>query len=528
MARLSRRASKYGMPNVLYLSMEVLHHGMEEPHRSANLRGGLGALAGDTIYEAAALGLPIVGFTSLYARPWYGQIANDLSYEDFGPAVWTGDIPIAGKSYHTTVRELLPNHLYGIECPQVNTTLYTDDRENRFLEEVLFAHATAASLPAINFAPEIVWHNESHTAPAFPLLNDHYSVKTLFTIHTPVEAGMERFFGDRFEDMGIDERYRSVFVSGGGEVLDFTAALMSCSNCVNAVSQEHEETTEKMFPPYRSKISSVTNGVSRRWMYPRLRQWVEERGYSIPVATLLAIQEDARRDGIAQIARLAHVQLDSEQPMVGFTRRMAKYKNIIPMLEPIASAVCAPRGMTVLTEFGELPGLGMQVVIAGHAVESDSEMLDWMNRLSNLAALLPGRFVYIPEYTYELLQFAAWSLDALMEIPLAILEACGTSGMRIFRNGKTNIATRTGGMREYVEEFNPASGKGTGFFVEPYTPLGLFEKLRQFSEIWYRWREHGDGPYPDLAGNVFRASSDLDVGRMILDGYVPIFEKLVS
>lgn len=522
-------------PKVAFLTMEMLIPDLPEPQCGANFRGGLGILSGDIMAGLSDVKVDGVGFCPLYHRPWFNKNV-ELSYDNCTELKRKILIEINGRDYVVSDREMCRGDqlIHGLECPEGLDVLYTEDRRKRLLQEILVAKAVKEILRIDNFIPDIAWLNESHTALFIALLRSDSvfaRTKTLFTIHTPEYAGMERFYDYRFENLGIDsDQYRPIFIKDG--VLDFTWAAMVLADAVNAVSLEHCEVTRNMFRQFSSKITGIVNGTdSNFWMYPELAAFVENKS-EITASTLLKIHRKARLEALSFINDQNGLKLESdEKPTAWFVRRLAAYKNLYPMLveSGILFAVCADRGVSVSTPLGQLEGLGMQVVGAGMAAETDNTCLWWISEFNRIAReVLPGRFIFLPKYSLELLKIGAWGSDVWLVTPEPKREACSTSDQRAVINGIPVITTKTGGMAEYVQEFNPENGEGNGFFIDPYNARTLYEKLRLFSNLWYKWHtNNGSNPYSILKLNAFNSGRALDI-RSALNKYRKLFVKLMK
>jgi starch phosphorylase len=430
------------------------------------------------------------------------------------------------------IREIKRNKqtIFGIECPEIFDILYTENRQKRLAQEIAIGKIVPEILKMLNVRPDIVWLNESHTSLAIPQIReDPYfeGTRNFFTIHTPEQAGMERFYDYRFDhNMVADpEKYRSIFVQNN--TLDLTWAAMVLSDAVSAVSREHAETTKKMFSQFRSKIFGIRNGTdSHFWTYPLLKEELDKNP-DLSERKLLEIHNGARLVALEFIAQKSGIRLDTLKPTVWFVRRFSGYKNLYPMLKDILPAVCAERGERIRTEIGEFEGLGMQIVSAGRAAETDNECLWWMSEFTRLTREnLKNRFVFIPEYTLDLLQMGAWGADVWLATPKLGREACGTGDQRAQINGIPVITSRTGGPMEYLEEYDEKNESGSGFFIEPYTPAGLYQKLKIFSKIWYEWQNKKSVSYPKIKHNSFLKGRELDIKFMLAE-YKKIFERLM-
>lgn len=510
----------------VFLTMEALIDELPTKLCEANFRGGLGILAGDILRRFADAGIRSYGFMPLYHRSWATGEECDYTH-----------LPVIHEQKHDdqayTIRKIRAD-VFGIECQKTFNVLYTEDRRKRLAQETAIAKIVPETLKFLDIHPEVTHLNESHTGLVIPYIReDPYfeRTKTLFTIHTPEQSGMEKFYDYRFEN-GItanSDRYRSLFVKDG--VLDLTWGAMLLADAVNAVSEEHGRIVKEMFSPFRSKITAITNGTDTQfWRYPPLQQtYINKQNKQITTEALLNLHEEARRWSLDVAARRSGITLDPKKPTAWFVRRMQKYKNQYPMLSGILPAVCADRGISIATEFGELEGLGMNVVGAGRAAETDNECLDWMAKFSHMMSNenLKGKFVFFQDYTLELLRAAAWGSDVWIAMPEPGREACGTGHQRTAANGIPAIVSRTGGMIEYLREFNPETTTGNTFFIDPYEPLTIYKKLKTFSDLWYAWHATGDPRYPTLKMNVFKTGLGLDI-IPALEKYKTLYAKMIA
>ncbi len=510
---------------VVFVTPEMMMPELPEPACGANFRGGLGILAGDVMEGLAKREVKAIGIVPLYQLHW-------MTKEDTSAIVSALPLRCAVRALGRKIEAREVNRggtpVLGIWVPEVFNVLYTPDRWQRLQQEALLGHAVPAILKTLGIKPDIVWLNEGHTAVTIPAIKedpDFAGAKFLFTTHTPVPEGMEKFPGDDwwFNALGIPEKYRRDFIRGG---IDMTNAAMSRSDRVNGVSQEHCEVTQKMFPEFVSKIVGITNGSSRElWLSPYLKAL----GERFALAKFLEAQRASKEGFLGFIEKRTGIKFDSQKPLLGWGRRIAWYKQQYPMFAPTVMAICAEKGEMVETQFGKLEGLGYQVFSAGRAHESDIQCLNWMSEFRKWMSEpgLAGKFVFLPEYNLELLKLGAQSCDVWFSCPLPQWEACGTSDQRASINGTVNLTTKAGGAKEYIREYNPVTGKGNGFFIDPYEPMTVYNKLKVISDLYYAHQEHGDKRWPKLCLNAFRAGKKLDIVSMIKK-YEQIFEKLLS
>lgn len=506
--------------NIALVSPEMAMPALGEPACGANFRGGLGLLAREIAEGLNARGsVQSIALVPFYETHWLSR--QPIAYENTGARFW-GLIPNnEGEEIPVWVVPRGRCDIYGVGVPGV---LYTSDRRERLRQEVLLGHAVPKLLEALSFRPDVLWLNEGHTVIAAAKTLEHpwfHDTKVLFTIHTPRPEGSEKFPADWFHELLVNPALRPVFIKDGQ--IDFTAAAMALADRVNAVSEEHEEVTKEMFPEWRGKITGIRNGLNPSlWQSPYLTSFNRE----IPYAALEKAQETAKAALIELIARKTGVRLDQKKPLVGLVRRLAWYKNQYPMLEHIIEALCAERGEVVSNSSGNLEGLGVQVFIAGLAHEDDHACQEWMRQFQQWMEhpRLKGKFAYLNDYTIQLLQLGPQACEIWLSCPRPREEACGQSDQRAALNGNVNIATRTGGAREYLKEVQPESGEGNGCFIDPYDPLTIYQKLKLLARLQSE-AQSGDPRWQRVRMNALESSRELTASSM-LDKYQDVFNSL--
>jgi len=505
--------------NLVFLSMEMIIPEFPEPARGANFRGGLGILAGDIASGLKQTGIKAIGIIPLYGRSWVD--GREISYELPPQKISELDLSYVQFERGGTV-------IYGLVSSVFNY-LYVDDRWQRLQQEITFGKAVPLLLKKLGIKPDIIWLNESHTALSLPGLEQDPNLdkaKILFTVHTPDSAGMERFDGQWFDELGIDrERYYPVFVNNGS--IDLTRAGMTLADQVNAVSQEHCKITQDLFPEYASKIIGIRNGSDREaWLSPKLKK---EEGSTSP-SQLWIIHKEDKRNLLDLVVNQSGVMLDMQKPLGVWVRRIVPYKNQYPLFDPIIEAICSGRDKIIETPFGGLAGLEMQMFCAGLPGFDDNYCRAWVSEFMRWMedSRLQGNFVFLPDYSFELLKKSAAGCDFWLSCPWPGQEGCGTSDQRAVLNGNPTITTRTGGAMEYIHEFDPETGEGNGFFIEPYDSITLYRKLKIISDLYYAWLESGNTLWLKLRMNAFQTGKSLDITTMIGEYQRKSFELLLK
>jgi starch phosphorylase len=269
----------------------------------------------------------------------------------------------------------------------------------------------------------------------------------IFTTHTPVEAGHDRFdygmFGHVLRDyIDIDQ----VRLLAGDDALNMTRLALNLSGFVNGVAVRHARTTHRMFPGY--DIRAITNGVHLpTWAYPALADlfdasmpgWACEpdimvRADQLSGEKLWAIHQQAKRDLIAQVTRRTDVVLDIDTPLIGFARRMTAYKRPDLLFSDLARLKRIHAG------------LPFQVVIAGKAHPSDAPGKMLIQKIhQHIRELAPEvTVVFVPNYETDLARHLVSGVDVWLNTPTPPMEASGTSGMKAALNGVLNLSVLDG------------------------------------------------------------------------------------
>ena len=491
--------------------------------------GGLGVLAGDHMKSASDMALPVIGVGLLYRKGYFRQsidadghqehnypdydlarlplsrvqdenglpltITVELPGRDLAVAVWlaqVGRVPVL--LLDTDVAE------NAVEDRPITHILYVRGREMRLHQELVLGIGGVRAIRALGLSPA-VWHlNEGHSAfllaerareyvAAGSELEDAWSRvrrDSVFTIHTPVSAGNERFdtdlvrrvAGPLLEDGGVAiERVLDLGLGMDGDrgQFDMTAFSLRLTNGANAVSQLHAETANGTWQGVTDHpILGVTNGIHGP-------SWVGQ-----PIVELLARRLDADLDALdagsrqdpfwdqlgripdgelweahlrqkrelaifvhrrlrSQFARhgeapavLAELEqaLDPAVMTIGFARRFATYK----------------RAGLLFTDLDRLAGLlwdadrPVQIVFAGKAHPADrpgQRVIQEIFQLSR-SPKLRGRVFILEDYDIRVGRYLVQGVDVWLNNPRRPLEASGTSGMKAAQNGVPNISVLDG------------------------------------------------------------------------------------
>lgn len=514
---------------ILFVSPEMMIPELGPAACNANFRGGLGILAGDIMEGLAKRGINAAAVVPFNDRDW--RTRGKINYDKTNPVT---DLEIKIRNRDRRIRVIKAKRagldVYGLCSADIYDVLYTGDKWQRFRQEILLGHSVPALLKVLGMKPDIIWLQEGHTSLVIPATKDdqYFSgTKYLFTNHTLSPGGLEIFPIDSFpfEELGIDEKYRRFFVRDG--LIDMSRGGMIFADWITLVSLEHERLAKSgLFKDFAHKMTGIRNGSSRSiGLSPRIKA-LEKRGEDSTLNLWRAHLAD-KKNFLDRLGRTTGVRLDPSKLILGWVRRLDKYKNQWPMLAPIARAICAKRGEWVDTPLGALEGLDIQLFWAGRAHESDNYCLGWVGEITNLCSNgLRGKAIFLPLYSMELRRNAAMACDIWLSCPWPGWEACGTSDQIAAFSGNINIASWTGGAAEYIEEYNPVTAEGNGCFIEPYEPMTVYLKLKTLADLYYMWLERGDERWLKLRQASYEVGKKLDVVSMI-EKYEEIFEKIL-
>ncbi len=511
--------------------------------------GGLGILAGDHLKAASDLGVPIIGVGLLYRQGYFRQsLSREGWQQERYPVTDPDGMPISllREADGTPARVVvgLPEgrqvaaHIWVAEVGRVpmlmidsnleenapterdiTDRLYGGSGEHRLEQEMLLGIGGVRALRAycrITGAPEPeVFHtNEGHAGflglerirelvqsagVDFDTALEAVRAGTVFTTHTPVPAGIDRFSrelvlqhfgGDNAVDGVPVERILELGAEtyDGGDPTVFNMAVMGLrlGQRSNGVSRLHGEVSREMFsglwPGFdraEVPIGSITNGVhAPTWMAPEMislaerhggryfieqgEGWAEAIG-KIPDSQLWRAKRILRArlvDDVRRRVRKSWLQRGASEPelgwidqvldpdvcTIGFARRGASYKRLTLMLRD-------PERLTGLLLDPERP---IQIVIAGKAHPADDsgkKLIQEMVRFADEAGVR-HRVVFLPNYDIGMAQTLYPGCDVWLNNPLRPYEACGTSGMKAALNGALNLSILDGWWDEWFDGDN--------------------------------------------------------------------------
>lgn len=512
--------------------------------------GGLGGLAGDHLKSSAEMAIPLIAVGLLYRNGYFHQYLNPDGYQqEVYPDIDAPNQPVQrvidpktgaqikirvdlpGRSVAVCIWRAdvgrVPLYLLDTNLPEnarpdrdITKNLYGGDMETRIKQEVVLGIGGVKALAALGEDPTVFHINEGHaallaleritrlrekTGLSFDQVREAVAAGQVFTTHTPVPAGIDRFpprlieeyFSAMLPGLGLD--LEGLLALGRENTADknefFSMAVLALrtSRFCNGVSELHGAVSRGMWkhmwpgvPEQEVPIGHVTNGVHirswlssdmtklfDRYMGDKWRTDPQEHATwkpidEIPDAELWAVhsrrreklvswcrrkirqQLIARGAGTLEVERAASA-LDASTFTIGFARRFATYK----------------RGTLLFRDEGRLLSIlrdakmPVQLIISGKSHPADGggkslirDIIDF-TRTHNMQ----HRIVFLEDYDMNICRRMAQGCDIWLNTPIRGLEASGTSGMKASMNGCIHTSILDGW---WAEGFDPESGFGIG------------------------------------------------------------------
>lgn len=561
----AENAQKLNDKPVAYFSAEF---GLSETLPIA--AGGLGILAGDHAKSASDLGLPFVGISLFYRQGYFMQTINEENWQteyysilnprnlpmeavlDAKGEQLTCMVQIATSQVKFKVWQVnvgrIPLYVMDTNLPEneehyrdLTLRVYGGDSTTRIMQEILLGVGGVRMLRALGLQPSVFHMNEGHAAfltlelmreklAAGSSLDEAKALTTkecIFTTHTPVEAGHDRFSSDlvqyaahrfasnlkishqEFMDMGR--------VQQGDESEPFcmTVLALKYSRTANGVSELHGEISRQMWQglyPGKSveevPIGHITNGVHvAGWMKGPLRRFFRRRlgeGWETDLNTpefwqrmedpefvsdeeIWALRSVLRRELIEFARRRLLIQsqnlkrenfitydhlLNPDVLTIGFARRFATYKRAPLIFQQFEHIV-------KLVKDKQRP---IQFIFAGKAHPRDDEGKRFIQHIIHLSkhTELHGHLVFLENYDIHVARQMVSGCDVWLNNPRRPLEASGTSGQKTSAHGCLNMSIMDGWWREGFDGTN-------GFAIGPDShPDSIEEQDRVDSENLYK------------------------------------------
>ena len=533
-------------PIIAYFSMEF---GITESLK--NYSGGLGILSGDHLKSASDLGLPLVGVGLLYQEGYFQQYLNAdgfqqesyplndyanlpvslARYEDGMPIKIT--VPMVNRNLYAIIWKvqvgrvplfLLDSNVeenYLPEDLQLTNRLYGGDRRTRIRQEMLLGIGGIRALEELGLRPDVCHMNEGHSAflalerirqlmaekdLTFSQARELAAAHNVFTTHTPVPAGLERFgfdlidehFTPYFKNLGLS---RDEFIDlgrenmGDYELFSMPVLALKLSAVANGVARLHGEVSRELWtwvyprlPKKEIPIGSVTNGVHLQtwisdemgdlfdsYLHPAWRTEEDnpeiwEQADRIPDGEIWRARSLSRQRLVSYVRRKYREQLlarnapayeiaeadevlDPEALTIGFARRFATYKRATLLFYDLK------RIKSILTN-SEQP---VQIIFAGKAHPADIPGKELIQSVFNIARRegLQHSVIFLENYDMDVARHLVQGVDVWLNTPRRPKEASGTSGMKVIFNAGLNCSILDGWWAEgYQAGLGWAIGQG--------------------------------------------------------------------
>ncbi len=577
---------------IAYFSMEF---GVAEV--LLNYSGGLGILAGDHLKSASDLGVPLIAVglyyrsgyfrQSLSADGWQNETYPSLDPQglplrlltrpDGDPALIELTMPdTAQLRARVWVAQVgrVPLLLLDSDVPEnehelrsVTDRLYGGDQEHRIKQEILAGIGGVRAIRAFTAiegltAPEVFHMNEGHAGflgveRIRELVTDAgldfdtaltvVRSSTVFTTHTPVPAGIDRFpiemvqgyFDDQPSGDGVStllpgvptERILALGAEDDPEKFNMAHMGLRLAQRANGVSLLHGRVSRVMFnelwpgfDPDEVPIGSITNGVhARTWAAPQWLQlgrelagsdsfgdpgvwlrlqevdsahlwWIRSQLRALLVEDVRARLRQSWLERGASDAELGWIAsaFDPNVLTVGFARRVPTYKRLTLMLRD-------PDRLEQLLLNEDRP---LQLIVAGKSHPADDGGKALIQQVVRFADRpeVRHRIAFLPNYDMSMARFLYWGCDVWLNNPLRPLEACGTSGMKSALNGGLNLSIRDGWWDEWYDGENgwaipTADGVTDETRRDDLEASALYDLLeRAVVPTFYERDEHGTPP----------------------------------
>ena len=512
-------------PKIAYMSMEYGLH-VSLPLYS----GGLGILAGDYLKEASDQNLDLTAVGLLYRYGYFqqgisphgDQVVNydKLHFtrlpiqpvENKNGDRFIMNLPFRGPLVRVQVWRVNVGrtelYLFDTDLPgnsdddkSITDNLYEVGEHYRLRQELLLSICSLQLFDFLNFQADIFHYNEGHTAftgivrikqlmekkqlnffEAFEMVR----VSTLFTTHTPVAAGHERFSEDAmrsYQSHLADElniSWNTLLGLGKVNRLDpkeefsLTYFAARTSQEINAVSKVHSEVTRKMLTPLwrglltdELEIGYVNNGVhvatwaadswKRLFAELKLHNNVDESAWknilTVPSKDIWQIRSGLKKDFIGilkqRLKRELHLlhhhpgyiyqvldKLKEDVLIIGFARRFVPYKRVDLLFRDLDR-------LAVIVGNEQKP---VRFVFAGKAHPADGRGADLIRKVLEISKhpRFLGKIIFLPDYDMEIATILVQGVDLWLNTPIRGMEASGTSGMKATLNGVLNFSVMDG------------------------------------------------------------------------------------
>ncbi len=619
--RRTRYGELFAQKSVAYFSMEYgLHHSI------STYAGGLGILAGDHLKGSSDLGVPVTGVGLYYTYGYFNQRINmngmqEEVYRTYSvyympvkecktaegkPLSVT--VEILGTEVHVKVwyvnvgrtKLLLLDTNLEENQPQFRTItnhLYDANKDTRLMQEIVLGCGGMKALEALGVEPEIFHLNEGHSAfliverlmdlmkrkkysfeEAYALIKN----STVFTTHTPVEAGNEnypvemikKYLEKAVKTIGIPfETFVKYGLLHDGNIFWLPAFAIRFSRYANGVSRLHSEVSRNMWRDLFAQkdvreipIINITNGVHYSWLsndmrelfssyvspdyhYETLKDESMQRIMDIPDEEIWDAHIKSKREMIIYLRRITEeqytqkgyslVKIKKAQEMlnfnhltIGFARRFATYKRPTLLIKD-------RERLKRIVARSERP---VQIIFAGKAHPADFSGKNMIKEVLDFAREhdLEDRVIFIENYSREIAIHLVQGVDIWLNTPIKPLEASGTSGMKAGMNGVLNLSILDGWWPECYNGKNGWAITAGDIYTEPELRDSaeanqIYDLLEEEIAPLFYTRDERDIPVKwiqMMKESMYTVYKDFNLNRMISEYcdkfYAPAFQMRES
>jgi starch phosphorylase len=514
------------MKRIAYFSMEIAVN-----EDIPTYAGGLGILAGDTLKSFADLNFPIVAVT-LMAKSFTQKVDEngnqteiykewnliELGFELLNEKIniEIGDEKVFIKVWKyvlvgtksSVVIYFLDSNCEenSLENRKLTSKLYFGDKEHRLKQEIILGIGGVRLLKKLNYKIEKYHLNEGHSALVILELLKKYTKqevreKIVFTTHTPVPAGHDKFSKELVEKL-LGRYFKKI----NYKITDFlfnnelnmTYLAFNNSNHINGVTIRHKKVSRELFCCY--PIESITNGVYHLfWTGKHIQDvynrylgdsWIKAPSslryvFSIPSNEIFNAHQKAKKDLFDFIKKETNDDLDENIFTIGWARRFTLYKRSYLIF----------MNSKKLKEIAEKVG-PIQIIFSGKAAPDDLKGKENLRYVFEVKKALQGskiKIVFLENYNISIAKKMVSGVDLWLNTPQIPLEASGTSGMKAAFNGIPSLSSLDGWWLEgHIENITGWSiGKREGITISDYDESDeLYRKLEQdILPIYYNNKE---------------------------------------
>ena len=526
--------------------------------------GGLGVLAGDHVKSAADAEIPLVGVTLLYREGYSRQhldsdgiqsetypvldpsefleltditIQLPLDNQTMYARVWCANV-VGQTGHKVPVYFLDTTHELNSQYHQeIGQRLYGGNDDTRIRQEYLLGVGGVQLFDHLQIELNGIHLNEGHcTFAMLELLSRGWSreqltEKSLFTTHTPVPAGHDRFewslvkeiMGDKLPD-DAQELVRNAGDSEGGNRCSMSHLAVALSTSVNAVSILNAEVAQTMFS--EKKIIPITNGVHHpTWTSSTMTKLFDEHlpewkanpnrlkeAQKIPIEALKQARNENRKHLRDLVRNETGVEFEEHRLTIGFARRFATYK----------------RANLVFHDLEKLREIGagrIQFVFSGKAHPKDEGGKQLIRDIFASAKTVEEEIpvAFLENYSMATGLAMTSGVDIWLNNPIRPLEASGTSGMKAAMNGVPNCSILDGWWPEACKHgINGwAIGNAEDDRNDPRDAENIYSTLQ--NDVLPSW-ERKDETWANIMRESIASSAGF-TGRRMIEDYLHFYKK---